>query len=91
MANKKKDKKQSVIKNLIPKVKIEDKPKVLVAKKAVKLPANPRKITEPMLPFERWFNSKKAFKPHWKAGMQKYTDTSVRRTYKQWEEIFKNY
>lgn len=73
------------IKEVKVKEKIEEK-----VKKVIKLPANPRIVVEPLLPFDRWFKSK-GFKPHWKAGMKAYTNTSVRLTFKQWDEIFKSY
>jgi len=44
----------------------------------------------PLVPFDRWFASK-GFKPHWKAGMAAFTDTSGRKTATEWEAAFKAY
>lgn len=46
--------------------------------------------SEPPVSFARWFSSKK-FKPHWAAGMQAYTDTTVRRSMADWDRLFKSY
>ena len=51
-------------------------------------PIPPRK---PLITFDRWFASKKEFKPHWKAGMEAFTNTNIRRTAAQWDEVFKSY
>lgn len=44
----------------------------------------------PSVPFKRWFQAK-GFKPHWRGGMEAFTDTSVRRTMEEWDRIFKDY
>lgn len=43
-----------------------------------------------LITFDRWFTSK-SFKPHWKAGMAAYTDTSGRKTAAEWDAIFARY
>lgn len=47
-------------------------------------------VSEPFVSFERWFKSK-GYKPHWKAGMSKFTDITVKRTISDWNLIFKSY
>ena len=44
----------------------------------------------PLITFDRWFASK-GFKPHWKAGMAAFTDTSGRKTAAEWDAAFKAY
>jgi hypothetical protein len=85
MKNKEKSKKK-----VEKEVEKEVEKKVEKIKKVVKLPANPRIMVERMLSFDIWFNSK-GFKPHWKAGMKAYTDTSRKHSKKEWEKIFKSY
>jgi len=67
------------------------KEKVAVpAKMAAPVQKKEEKKPEPLVSFARWFASKK-FKPHWAAGMQTYTDTSIRRTMTEWDRLFKAY
>jgi hypothetical protein len=65
-------------------------PEVKVVKREASPPAAAEKKPEPLVSFARWFSSKK-FKPHWAAGMQAYTDTTIRRTMADWDRLFKNY
>ena len=51
-------------------------------------PIPPRK---PLVTFDRWFASKKEFKSHWKEGMAAFTNTNIRRTVVEWDEVFKGY
>lgn len=57
--------------------------------------AGPQVIAEePVVTFAKWFRlrgKERGFKPHWATGMQAYTDTTVSRPIKEWDEIFKNY
>jgi hypothetical protein len=48
------------------------------------------KVEVLLITFDRWFASK-GFKPHWKAGMAAFTDTSSRKTAAEWEAAFKAY
>lgn len=50
----------------------------------------PAKPESRPISFDRWFASKN-FKPHWKAGMAAFTDTSVRRSVEAWDEVFGKY
>lgn len=65
-----------------------EKPKVTPPAEVAK-PVVP-KPKKPSVPFTRWFNAR-GFKPHWKAGMAVYADTTGRRTMDEWDEIFSTY
>lgn len=60
-----------------------------VKKEAVPVKVESKKAEIPCT-FSRWFRMK-GFKPHWQAGMEAYTDVSVKRTPEDWERIFKAY
>ena len=47
-------------------------------------------ISEPLVPFDRWFAAK-GFKERWKSGMIAFTDVSIRRTMSEWNQIFASY
>lgn len=54
------------------------------------VPIEPNKQVEPLVPFDRWFKAK-GHKERWKAGMVAFTNTSIRHSMSEWDEIFRNY
>lgn len=68
-----------------------DKPRVEKKKPAALVKtATPAKTTGLRFSFKRWFVSK-GYKPHWRAGMEAFTDTSGLRTAEEWDHLFKAY
>ena len=71
-----------------PEAKKKDVVPARTPKRTAPEPIPPRK---PLISFDRWFASKKKFKPHWKSGMAVYTNTSIRRTVDEWDKAFLGY
>lgn len=74
------------------KVEVKEETQAVVASepKTEKLKEDDLKPVAPLIPFSRWFNAR-GYKPHWKAGMEAYADTSGKKTVEAWDTIFKNY
>lgn len=68
---------------------VEKKPEPVVASEKPTKKQDP-KPTPPVVPFARWFSAR-GFKPHWRGGMESFTDTSGKKTMEEWDRIFKNY
>ena len=83
-----------------PEATLTKKAEVEVVKKSQVVVASEQKETKPvqedlkpvlpLVPFSRWFKAR-GYKPHWRAGMEAFVDTSGKKTMEAWDTIFKNY
>lgn len=78
-----------------PDVKEEKKKEEIVVEKVVKQDPLPKQVvTEPLVPFERWFRARakeRKYRAHWVDGMKAFTDVTRRRTMEQWDSVFAKY